>query len=352
MGIHYGHLDACERATLMVMLDEGQRQSAIASRLGRHRSTISRELARNAARLDRDVGERTPPYDAGAAQQRADQIAHAPGSKKLDPETTLFSVVRDELKDGWSPEQIAGRLKFAFPVDAARRVCHETIYSAIYVMPRGRLRQELIANLRQSNGKRRSRSKGKDRRGEIQDMVGLAMRPPEVEKRLVPGHWEGDLIKGAANKSSVGTLVERTSRLVLLVRMEAATAEAALVGFTRALDRIDDGLRKTLTYDQGKEMARHKELTAATGVAVYFADPHSPWQRGSNENTNGLLRQYLPKGTDLSRFSQADLDAIACRLNTRPRKTLGFRMPIEVYAEHLALVRKCALEIGRPSGID
>ena len=165
-------------------------------------------------------------------------------------------------------------------------------------------------------------------------MLSLHVRPPEVEDRLVPGHWEGDLIKGARNQSAVGTLVERTSRLVLLARMEGATAEAALAGFTASLNRVHDPMRKTLTYDQGKEMSRHKDLTAATGVAVYFADPHSPWQRGSNENTNGLLRHYLPKGTDLSGLTQDDLDAIAWKLNTRPRKLHGFRSPIEVYAQY------------------
>ena len=164
-------------------------------------------------------------------------------------------------------------------------------------------------------------------------MISLHLRPPEIEDRLIPGHWEGDLIKGARNQSSVGTLIERSSRLVLLARMPDATAEGALAGFTKALNRVGGKMRKTMTYDQGKEMSRHKDLTAATGVAVYFADPHSPWQRGSNENTNGLLRQYMPKGTDLSTLSQDDLDVIAHRLNTRPRKMHGFRSPLEVYVE-------------------
>jgi transposase, IS30 family len=203
-------------------------------------------------------------------------------------------------------------------------------------MPRGELRRDLIDCLRFGHAKRRPRARGKDRRGAIPDMTSLHVRPPEVADRLVPGHWEGDLIKGSFNRSSVGTLVERTSRLVLLARMEDATAEGALAGFTAALNRAHEPMRKTMTYDQGKEMARHKDLTAATGVAVYFADPHSPWQRGSNENTNGLLRQYLPKGTDLSDHSQRDLDIIAHRLNTRPRKMHGFRTPLEIYAEHLS----------------
>jgi IS30 family transposase len=247
----------------------------------------------------------------------------------------LFCVIEDYLREGWSPEQIAGMLERAFPDDPSKTVSHETIYSALYVMPRGGLRKELIACLRHGRGGRRPRSRGQDRRGQIPDMLSLHVRPPEVEDRLVPGHWEGDLIKGARNQSSVGTLVERTSRLVLLARMTAATAEAALESFTEILNRVHAPMRKTLTYDQGKEMSRHKDLTAATGVTVYFADPHSPWQRGSNENTNGLLRQYLPKGADLSGLTQDELDAIAWKLNTRPRKIHAFRSPIEVYADHL-----------------
>ena len=262
----------------------------------------------------------------------------APGTNpKLGPDTPLFAVVHDQLREGWSPEQIAGMLKRAFTDDKSRRVCHETIYSAIYVMPRGALRTDLISLLRQGHAKRRPRARGQDRRGQIADMVSLHVRPPEIEDRLIPGHWEGDLIKGARNQSCVGTLVERSSRLVLLARVEGGgTADAALAGFTGILNRVHGSMRKTMTYDQGKEMSRHKDLTAATGVAVYFADPHSPWQRGSNENTNGLLRQYLPKGTDLSGLTQDDLDTIARRLNTRPRKLHGFRSPIEVYAEHLS----------------
>src|SRR5450755_1137848 len=264
--------------------------------------------------------------------------SHDKGQSSL-PIPALFAVILKYLREGWSPEQIAGRLKRAWPDDQSKTVSHETIYTALYAMPRGGLRKDLIACLRHGRAKRRPRSRGHDRRGQISDMLSLHVRPPEVEDRLVPGHWEGDLIKGARNQSAVGTLVERTSRLVLLARMEGATAEAALAGFTCILNRVHMPMRKTLTYDQGKEMSRHKDLTAVTGVAVYFADPHSPWQRGSNENTNGLLRHYLPKGTDLSGLTQEELDAIARKLNTRPRKLHGFRSPIEVYDEHLAKAR-------------
>ena len=204
---------------------------------------------------------------------------------------------------------------------------HETIYSALYVMPKGELRTELLGCLRQAKRIRRLRARGEDLRGQIQDMVSLHVRPPEVEDRLIPGHWEGDLIKGVFNRSAVGTLVERSSRLVMLVRMENASAAAALEGFSRALNGIPEPMRKTLTYDQGKEMSEHKQLSERTGVAVFFADPHSPWQRGSNENTNGLLRQYLPKGTDFSEFTQDDLNAIAWQMNNRPRKIQGVSDP-------------------------
>ena len=224
-------------------------------------------------------------------------------------------------------------------VSSGLSVSHEAIYQAIYAVPRGELRRELLACLRQGKPHRGRRSKDGERRGRICNMTSIHERPAEVAGRLVPGHWEGDLIKGAGNRSSVGTLVERTSRKVVLVKLADAKAETARDGFAAGLLAVPAPLRLTLTYDQGKEMARHRELAALTGLRVYFADPHAPWQRGSNENTNGLLRQYLPKGTDLSVFSKAELDAIATRLNSRPRKMLGFATPDEVFA---ALVDKAA----------
>jgi len=300
----------------------------MARKLHRAPSTISREMARNA-------GE-SGAYDARDAGIRARRLRFkARRTPKLAPHTVLFGVLEHYLREGWSPEQIAGTLKRVWPQDRERTVSHESIYNALYVMPRGELRAELIACLRQGRSGRRPRARGEDRRGRIPDMTRLHARPDEIEDRLVPGHWEGDLIKGAANRSAVGTLVERSSRLVMLARMEGGTAQAALEGFTEALNRVHEPMRKTLTYDQGKEMSRHQALTERTGVKVYFADPHSPWQRGSNENTNGLLRQYLPKGADLSGYTQDDLDAIAFKLNSRPRKIHAFRSPLEVYAELL-----------------
>jgi transposase, IS30 family len=215
-------------------------------------------------------------------------------------------------------------------------VSHETIYTAIYALPRGELRRQIISLLRQSRSSRRPRSGGTDRRQTIPDMVSIHVRPPEVDDRLMPGHWEGDLIKGAGNRSAVGVLVERTSRLVLLARMPDSTAESALAGFTLKLRSIAKPMRQSLTYDRGSEMVRHRELAAATGVRVYFCDPYSPWQRAGCENTNGLLRQYLPKGTDLSVYSQDELDAIADSLNTRPRKTLDWDTPMQVFSRMLA----------------
>lgn len=329
----YEHLNAEERATIMIMRSQNASVRAIARTLGRCASTIGREIGRNTAKgwsySAKRAGER--------ARQRRVMQRRQP---KLSTDSVLFDVVRHYLHESWSPEQIACTLKRVFADDPSKTVSHETIYNAIYVMPRGELRAELIACLRQGKSGRRPRSSGADRRGQIPDMARLCERPTEANDRLTPGHWEGDLMKGAGNKSAVGTLVERSSRLVMLARVTDGSASAALEGFTNALNRVHDPMKKTLTYDRGKEMSRHKELTQATGMKVYFADPHSPWQRGSNENTNGLLRQYLPKGSDLTVFGQEALNAIALKLNTRPRKIHGFKTPLEVYAELLVKAQK------------
>ena len=243
----------------------------------------------------------------------------------------LFGVVEHVLQEGWSPGQIAGALNMMWPDSPERRVSTETIYTCLYALPRGALRQKLIACLRKAHRARLPRSRGTDRRGQLPEMLSIHMRPPAVDDRALPGHWEGDFIKGAGNRSAVGVLVERSSRLVLLAKMDDATAASALAGYTRQLNSVAEPMRQSLTYDQGKEMARHAELTAQTGVKVYCCDPHSPWQRGSCENTNGLLRQYLPKGTDLALYSQEELDAIADRLNQRPRAIHGYFPPISVY---------------------
>lgn len=271
-------------------------------------------------------------YRADAAQKRALMCAVKPRvQRRLTPDSALWRQVMGYLKAGYSPEQIAGTLATVHPQTPSLQVSHETIYTAIYAMPRGELRKEVIGWLRFGHAKRRPRARGEDRRGRIPDMVSIHDRPPEIDERLIPGHWEGDLIKGAYNRSAVGTLVERTTLFTVLSKMENASAEAALSGFSHVLNRIEAQTRLSMTYDQGREMASHLQLTAATGVKVYFADPHSPWQRGINENTNGLLRQYLPKGTDLSTFTQGELDAISWKLNTRPRKSLGFKCPAQLF---------------------
>ena len=293
----------------------------IALGLNRSASTLSRELRRNG--WSRPKARRCPgrpPVAGGYRAQAAHKRAHActPRARVMHRlrGTALWDQIIHYLKAGYSPEQIAGTLTLVNARTPMLQVSHETLYTAIYAMPRGELRTEVIGWLRFGHAKRRPRARGEDRRGQIPDMVSIHDRPPEIEERLVPGHWEGDLIKGAHNRSAVGTLVERTTLFTVLSRMDNASAGAALSGFSHVLNRIEAQQRLSLTYDQGREMAAHQRLTEAIEVKVYFADPHSPWQRGINENTNGLLRQYLPKGSDLSGFTQEELDAIAWKLNT------------------------------------
>lgn len=321
----YRHLSAEERETLSLGLTHGYSLRTMAQLLGRAPSTLSREVARN----------RSPDqlYRACAAQTQATIRAQQPRRqhKLLDP--WLWQYVQTHLKQGCSPEQIAGRLTHEYPHDMPKHCSTETIYAALYVLPRGTLRSELLATLRQARKARRPRARGRDRRGQLPNLTSIAERPADVATCTVPGHWEGDLLKGARNGSAIGTLVERTTRLVLLARMDGTDAASAYRGFTQKLRHVPASLRITLTYDRGKEMAEHERLAKRLAIQIFFADPHSPWQRGTNENTNGLLRQYLPKGTDLSGYTQRELNAIAHRLNTRPRKCLGFATPLEVYAQ-------------------
>jgi IS30 family transposase len=325
----YKHLQPEDRVTIASLKQQGYSVRAIARTLGRPASTVSRELRRNTVA---GIGyASTPAHKASRARRAA-----AWRWPKLHPEGRLWLAVSTCLSWRWSPQQIATTLRRMWPDDSSMHVSHETIYTAIYAHASGELRKQLIACLRQGKSTRRRRSAGEDRRGRIPEMVSIHVRPPEVEDRVMPGHWEGDLIKGAANRSAVGVLVERTTRLVLLAKMDDATAESALKAFSAKLTAIAAPLRQTLTYDQGREMAGHQTLTERTGVKVYFCDPHSPWQRGTCENTNGLLRQYLPKGADLSVHSQDDLDAIADEMNNRPRASLEWHCPLQVYGEILA----------------
>jgi transposase, IS30 family len=315
-----------ERVTLAALRQQGLGLRAIAEVLGRNAGSLSRELRRNAGRDGAYLS--TQAQLAAQARRRA-----ARPVLKLDPAGPLWPLVSHLLGWLWSPQQIARTLQRMWPEEPEMHVSHETIYTAIYAHPKGDLRMQLIACLRQGRSSRKPRSAGEDRRGQLPEMVSIHVRPPEVNDRLMPGHWEGDLIKGAGNKSAVGVLVERTTRLVLLAWMPDATAESALAGFTAKLNSIAAPMRQTLTYDQGREMARHRELARNTAMRVYFCDPHSPWQRGTCENTNGLLRQMLPKGTDLSVHDQQALDSIADLLNNRPRQTLGWRSPIQAFRE-------------------
>jgi len=321
----YRQLQAEERVTLAALRQQGQSLRQIAAVLQRSPATLSRELRRN--------GSAGGYASAPAQREHEARRLHARPARKLRPESVLWSVVTHLLGWLWSPQQIARTLRSMFPDEPDMHVSHETIYNAIYAHPKGELRKTLIACLRQANSGRKPRSAGTDRKNQIPEMVSIHLRPPEASDRVMPGHWEGDLIKGANNQSSVGVLVERTTRLVLLAKMPDATAESALAAFTAKLNQIAQPLRQTLTYDQGREMARHRELARQTNIRVYFCDPHSPWQRGTCENTNGLLRQMLPKGTDLSVHDQAALDSIADLLNNRPRQTLNWRSPIQAFAE-------------------
>jgi len=318
----YKHIGSTEREQIERWIGEGVRPGEIARRLGRSAGTISREMDR---RRSCSGG-----YVAARAPHNAKRRRHIHG-RKLARLPDLWATVLAHLRLGWSPEQIAGKLKTVHPNNPDQRVSHETIYAHIYAYPRGKLRADLIALLRKSHKTRKPRARGQDRRGKIQNMTLIADRPKEIDSRAVAGHWEGDLIKGKYNRSSIGTFVERTSRYVILVQLDNAKADTVREGFARELKNVPANLLKSITYDQGREMAQHEQLAKTLNLAVYFCDPHAPWQRGSNENTNGLLRQYLPKSSDLNAFSQDDLNAIAARLNSRPRKKLGFKTPEEVY---------------------
>ena len=331
MGRQYSNLNIEERTQIGLLKSQGLSQRSIAAQLGRSAATISRELHRN--------GQVKRGYIAAGAQRKAGarrKLAKA-GTAKLGThfDSPLGRFVLYELQRALSPEQISGRLKRMYPEDPTQHVSHETIYSAVYLVPRGELRSQLIAALRQSHTNRMPRARGSSRKGNIADLVPLSERPPEADSRQVPGHWEGDFIKGARNASAIGTAIERHSRYALLTQMNGCTATHALAGFTRRFNNVIPELRKSFTYDRGSEMANHLELTAATGMPVYFCEPYSPWQRGSNENLNGLVRQFLPKGMDLSTVTPQKLAYIEAALNDRPRKVLGFRTPREVYAEQV-----------------
>lgn len=322
-----GRLTAEEREEILLGLRDEESMSSIARRLGRVPSTITREVAANGGAAN---------YGAWRAHCRARSAVRRPKLAKLD-HPMLVEQVTAWLEELWSPQEISSRLRLEFPDDLMMQVSHETIYQSLFVQGRGELRRELARCLR--SGRTQRRSQGRPiRRGKIPNMVMISERPAEVEDRAVPGHWEGDLIIGANHASAVGTLVERSTRFLLLLHLgNDYSSRAVEEAMRKAIATLPDELMRSVTWDQGSEMARHVNFTIATDVPIYFCDPHSPWQRGSNENTNGLLRQYMPKGTDLSVHSKEDLERIQRSLNGRPRRTLGYLKPEEKFAELVAL---------------
>jgi len=322
------YLSLAEREEIALGLARGESYGVIGARIGRPASTISREVARNGPR-----GR----YRAVRAQALAELRGRRPKQAKLAGDAGLRGWVQGKLESKWSPEQVSARLAAEFPDRPEMRVSHETICQSLYVQGRGALRRELVKSLRTGRALRKPRRKEGERRGKIAGMVNISERPAEAADRAVPGHWEGDLLAGAAGKSAIGTLVERTTRFTMLVPLPAGTDAAAVAdALTPVIADLPGAVRRSLTWDQGREMRSHAQIAVAADCEIYFCDPHSPWQRGSNENTSGLLRQYFPKGTSLAGHSPADLAAVADELNGRPRKTLGWKTPAEALAEILA----------------
>jgi IS30 family transposase len=321
-------LTLAEREEISRAVVAGLSIRAIATTLGRAPSTVSREIKRNGGQEN---------YRANQADQAAWNRGHRPKVCKLVQNRALARIVAMKLRMLWSPEQIAGWLKHTYPCDESHHVSHETIYRSLFIQARGALKKELLAHLRRTRGMRRSRHYTQKTaiHGQIIDAVSISERPPGIEDRAVPGHWEGDLVFGSGN-SQIATLVERQTRYVMLVKLDGKDSQTVVNALIKNAQKLPQELYKSLTWDRGTEMHGHKKFTVATDIQVYFCDPQSPWQRGSNENTNGLLRQYMPKGMNLSGFSQVQLNAIARQLNERPRKTLGFHTPAEMFSECVA----------------
>ncbi len=322
-----GRLTIDERIEIRVGLDAGRSMNEIGRRLGRSGSTVSREVAANGGRDG---------YRPMGGHRRAKQRARRPKITKLAANPQLCQRVMEGLEHLWSPQQISAVLALAFGDDESMQISHETIYQSLFVQGRGELRRELASCLRTGRARRHPRGR-LNPKSRIVDMVNISERPPEADDRAVPGHWEGDLIMGSINRSQIGTLVERSTRYVMLLHLPAtSTALEVRDAMTAKVKELPEHLWRSITWDQGREMAQHAQFSIDTGIDVYFCDPHSPWQRGSNENTNGLLRQYFPKGTDLSVHTAEDLQAVADSLNSRPRKTLDWQTPANTLARLVA----------------
>jgi IS30 family transposase len=323
-------LTSAEREEISRAVVAGHSMRSIAALLGRAPSTVSREIKRNGGQES---------YRASRADQSAWDRGRRPKTCKLAQNRALADIVAGKLQLQWSPEQIAGWLKQTYPDDTSCQVSPETIYRSLFIQARGALKKELLEHLRRTRGMRRSRhyTQKTDQRGRITDTISISERPASVDDRAVPGHWEGDLLFGSKN-SQIATLVERQTRYVMLMKVAGKDTETVINALIKNARKLPEELYKSLTWDRGKEMADHKRFTLATDIQVYFCDPQNPWQRGSNENTNGLLRQYFPKGTNLSGYSQAKLNAVARRLNERPRKTLNFETPAERFHQIVASI--------------
>ena len=327
--IKYQRITLFEREEISRYLASGHSLRVIAASLNRAPSSISREIHQSGV-VDLKY------YRAIFAQWQSNKMRHKlPKNRKLANNAPLRKIVLYYLAKNWSPEQIAKRLIILYPSDMDMRISHETIYSYIYVLPRGRLKRQIVSCLRRHHKHRRKGNKDRKKTGPITDFLSIEERPAEVADRIIPGHWEGDLIIGSRNASALGTLLERTTRMAFLVKLENQDARIVRKAFAEEFRHLPKGLKRTLTYDQGQEMAQHKLFTKETDIAVYFAHPHSPWERGSNENTNALLRQYFPKGTDFTKISKQRLKEVQDELNDRPRKTLGWYTPHEKFCELL-----------------